>query len=154
MKSYIFIFLLALFSCSNSEERNYASINIVRSNIDVQDLDKMIHSAETLKENQFNRIIHLKEMKKLESFVLKKTKEKIIVLHYDKRPSEYIISYLNSDSIPLLAYLSGIKLHDSKVFILKNENYKAELKELITDENFVLNKLSSPAPKFDDVVKY
>ncbi len=155
-KLFILSFLIFV-SCTNKKNREYASMRLVSSGFTNNDVESLMNQKKYFySETEFKRLIHASDMKKDTSFTLNKSKQKILVSMYDRRPKELIICYSNNASVKLLVYSSGTKLHDEQIFVLKDFAYREIIEELITNDLFIVNKINSPMPftPIEKIVKW
>lgn len=88
----------------------------------------------TYSELELENIIGINLLKVTDTIFIDNSTKRLFVSKFKNKNGTFII-YLNNDLVKILVYNSGVKLHDEKVWILKNNKYLSTIYSLIKDED-------------------
>ena len=142
----LFVVLLFLVSCKNDTipERIYVRKGFQSPSFETQEVDRLMNSQQNMiHETQLDSMIHGK--KSFEEIIhFKNQTEEVHCFRYEFENAD-ILTYQTKDSIKLLVYFA-INIDSDFIYMLKDTNYKKQLKALIHHPNFIFNKLNQPPP--------
>lgn len=107
------------------------------------DIDKMLQS-ESIPNDSISNLICCDDKQTESTLLLPKSKKEIKVTRGKNTRTDFVI--YSVDEVNFMIYVGGERLHDSRLYLLKDVQYKNLMYELIENDSFIVNLINEIPP--------